>query len=684
MRVATDIGGTFTDLVAIDKKGRLILEKSHTTPPHFEQGVIDVLRKSGVAPESIEAFFHGTTTVINALTERKGAKTALLTTKGFRDVLEIARCNRPDLFNLVFAKPRPFIPRYLRKEAEERVTYDGRILKPLNIADVEAAVAYFKQEGVEAIGVCYINSYANDSHERQTVALIRELWPEVSVTCSGDVTKEWREYERTSTVALNSYVMPVASAYINNLEKRLEETGCACRKYIMQSNGGTTTFDQAKKTPINIVESGPVGGVFGSAILGQMLGEKNLISFDVGGTTAKCSLIDNGEVKVTTEYRIQRTESYAGYPIMAPVVDIVEIGNGGGSIAWIDEAGSLKVGPQSAGALPGPVAYGRGGTEPTTTDACLVTGRLSAANFDNQVDLERVKQAIVDKVGSHFGMDADEAAMSIIRVADSNMLNALKLISVRRGYDPREFTMVAFGGGGPMHCAYLAKELNVRRIIVPVAASVFSAWGMLMTDVRHDYIQTKIRRMNDADINELNGLWDNLVREARAQFAEEGVPEENMVFTFIADMRYLAQEHTVQVIAPPLPWSEEDRRQIIDRFHDTHEHFFTFRLPDTPTEIVNLHLVAYGHLDKPELELIPAQEGPEAEAIKEWRPVYYTEEGWMETPIYARERLGAGAQIAGPAIVEETTASALVCPGQTLTVDPYGNLIIDLEVKHNG
>lgn len=681
MRVATDIGGTFTDLVAVDDQGKTILTKSHTTPPNFEEGVIKVIQKSGVCPQEIKDFIHGTTTIINALTERKGAKTALITTKGFRDVLEIARCNRPDLFNMVFAKPRPFIPRYLRQEVEERVSFDGKIITPLNEDDIRTAVEYFKKEKVEAIAVCYINSYANDEHEKRTVELIRKLWPEVFVTSSIEVTKEWREYERTSTIALNSYVMPVASSYIDNLDRRLKETGCHAKEYIMQSNGGTTTFEQAKQTPINMVESGPVAGVYGSAILGKMIGEKNIIAFDVGGTTAKCSLIDNGEVKVTTEYRIERTESYAGYPIMAPVVDIVEIGNGGGSIAWIDEAGSLKVGPQSAGAVPGPVAYGIGGTEPTTTDACLVTGRLSAENFDNPVDMDAVRAAIQEKVGDAFGMDTDEAAMSILRVAEANMYNALKLISVRRGYDPRDFTMVAFGGGGPMHCAYLAKELNIRKVIVPIAAPVFSAWGMLMTDVRHDYIQTNICRMNEVSAEELNDMWKSLLSQAQEQFEKEGVQKENIVCNYIADMRYMGQEHTVKVNVPPIPWSEETKEEIIQRFHDTHEHFYTFRLTDTPTEIVNLHLVAYGRLTKPELAKIPAQEGAVENAEKEIRKVYFAEDGWMDTPVYLREKLGSGAVLDGPVIVEEAAASAVVAKGQRITVDDYGNLIIETEVQ---
>ena len=681
MRVATDIGGTFTDLVAVDDQGKTILTKSHTTPPNFKEGVIKVIQKSGVCPQEIKDFIHGTTTIINALTERKGAKTALITTKGFRDVLEIARCNRPDLFNMVFAKPRPFIPRYLRKEVEERVSFDGKVVTPLNEEDIKAAVEYFKKEKVEAIAVCYINSYANDEHEKRTVELIRKLWPEVFVTSSIEVTKEWREYERTSTIALNSYVMPVASSYIDNLDRRLKEAGCHAKEYIMQSNGGTTTFEQAKQTPINMVESGPVAGVYGSAILGKMIGERNIIAFDVGGTTAKCSLIDNGEVKVTTEYRIERTESYAGYPIMAPVVDIVEIGNGGGSIAWIDEAGSLKVGPQSAGAVPGPVAYGIGGTEPTTTDACLVTGRLSAENFDNQVDMDAVRAAIQEKVGDAFGMDTDEAAMSILRVAEANMYNALKLISVRRGYDPRDFTMVAFGGGGPMHCAYLAKELNIRKVIVPIAAPVFSAWGMLMTDVRHDYIQTNIRRMNEVSAEELNDMWEGLLSQAQEQFEKEDIPKENIVCNYIADMRYMGQEHTVKVNVPPIPWSEETKEEIIQRFHDTHEHFYTFRLTDTPTEIVNLHLVAYGRLTKPELAKIPPQEGPVENAKKEIRKVYFAEDGWMDTPVYLREKLGRGAVLDGPVIVEEAAASAVAAKGQRITVDDYGNLIIETEVQ---
>jgi len=682
MRIATDIGGTFTDLVSIDEKnGRMVAEKSHTTPPNFEQGVLDVIDKSGLSPESIDTFIHGTTTIINALTERKGGKTGLITTKGFRDVLEIARCNRPDLFNLVFSKPRPFIPRYLRREVAERMNYKGEVVEPLNIEDIESAVKYFKEQEVESIGICYINSYSNDEHERKTAEIIRSLWPEVFITTSSTVTREWREYERTCTVSLNSYVMPTASSYLNNLSKKLESIGFKGKSYIMQSNGGTTTFGQAKEAPINMVESGPVAGVYGSAILGQIIGENNLIAFDVGGTTAKCSLIDNGEVKVTTEYRIGRTDNYAGYPVMAPVVDIVEIGNGGGSIAWIDEAGSLRVGPQSAGALPGPVAYGIGGTEPTTTDACLLTGRLSPGNFDNPVDMEAVKSAIVKKIGEPLGLNADDAAMGIIRVAESNMYNALKLVSVRRGYDPREFTLVAFGGGGPMHCASLARELSITKIVVPVAASVFAAWGMLMTDLRHDYIRTHISPLAETPVEQINDIWKEMQEQAEKQFIDDGITASQMVCQYYVDMRYLGQEHTVKVPIPAVPLKEEDKDIIKERFHEAHEQAYTFRLPNAPAEIVNYHLVGNGGLTPPKLQEIAPQTGDVEEARISTRPVCFNEVGWLDTPVYDRTKLGSRAQFSGPVVIEEKTSSAVVYPGQNVLVDKYGNLIITEEVE---
>jgi N-methylhydantoinase A len=681
MRVATDIGGTFTDLVYVDNDGKVGVAKSHTTPPNFEQGVMDVIEKSGVDQKSIQTFIHGTTVIINALTERKGVKTALITTKGFRDVLEIARGNRPDLFNVRYKKPAPFVERYLRQEVDERLNQKGEVVTALNKEQVKELIAYFKKENVEAIAVSYLHAYKNPEHEQQTVELINELWPEVSVTASHEVTKEWREYERTNTAVLNSYVKPIASKYINRLNDKLVENKADSFNYIMQSNGGTTTFDQAKKTPINMVESGPVAGIYGAAFLGEIIGEKNVIAFDIGGTTAKCSLISNGEVKVSTDYYIEKDDLNAGYPIKAPVVDIVEIGNGGGSIAWIDEGGSLKVGPHSAGAVPGPVAYGQGGTEPTTTDANLLTGRLSPENFDYEVDLESVKKAIYEKVAKVYELSEEEAALGIIRIANANMLNALKLISVRKGYDPRDFTLIAFGGGGSMHAPALARDLGVKKVVVPVASSVFSAWGMLMTDLRHDYIQTYINRLQDVNLQELNNEWNKLETQAMNQYQEENISKEEIIYNRFVDMRYSGQEHTVKVPLANGEITENTISELTKLFHEMHEQNFTFKLVDSPTEIVNLHLTAFGSVKKPELQKLKASNADLVSALKENRNVFYEDEGWVETKVYHRDLLAPNMKIKGPAIVEEPTATTVFYSDQTLTVDTYGNLIIETEVQ---
>lgn len=680
MRVATDIGGTFTDLVYVDESGSVGYSKSNTTPSNFESGVIDVVYKSGLSPNEIDMFIHGSTVVINTLTEKTGVKVGLLTTAGTRDVLEIGRGNRPDLYNFRFQKPAPFVERHLRKEVRERLDAKGKVIAEMTKEDILEALQYFRKEKVEAIAVCYLHAYLNPIHEIETKRLIEEEWPEVAVTVSSEVIKEWREYERTNTTVLNAYVKPVAEQYIDRLSGRLDELEVTDNRYIMQSNGGVTTFDNAKNVPIHMVESGPVAGIFGAAILGELIGEKDIIAFDIGGTTAKCSLITNGEVKVTTNYYIEKTEKTVGYPVKVPVVDIVEIGNGGGSIAWMDELGSLKVGPQSAGAMPGPVAYGNGGEQPTTTDANLFIGRLSEKNFENPVNMDSVKQAIDRYVARPFQTSAEDGAMGIIEIANSNMLNALKLVSVRKGYDPQEFTLVAFGGGGPMHASELAKELGVKKIIVPNASSVFSAWGMLMTDLRHDDIRTYNRKLDGIDLLELNETLAEMQYESARQFSEEGAEQSQVLFIRHADFRYVGQEHSVKL---PIPGGTLEGRQleeIKERFHEAHEHAYSFHLKENEIEMVNLHLVGLGKVQKPVLSRIePHRESNSAP--KEVRSVYFREGGWLAVPVFDRESLGAGFTVAGPAIVEEPNTSTLVIGGQQLRIDPYGNLIIEMGDK---
>lgn len=679
MRVATDIGGTFTDLVYLDEKnGQVATAKVDTTPPHFEKGVIHVLRKAEVDAAAVAFFVHGTTVIINAITERKGAKTGLITTKGFRDILEITRANRPDIYNLYYTKPKPFVPRYLRKEVTERVNYKGEILVPLKEEEVKQVVPELQQEGVEAIAVCFLHSYANPTHEIRCGQIIQELWPEVSVTLSHEVTKEWREYERTSTAVLNSYVKPTAARYLDCLEQELRREGVRGSLYIMRSNGGTATFPSAKGAPIAIVESGPVAGVLGAKALGELIGEQNLISFDMGGTTAKCSLIEGGQVKVTTEYKIEQTRTSPGYPIKIPVIDIVEIGAGGGSIAWIDSVGALHVGPQSAGALPGPACYGRGGDEPTVTDANVITGRINPHYFlggEIPLNVERARRAM-EKVSKALGVSIEEAALGVIRLANANMVNALKLVSLYRGYDPRDFTLVAFGGAGPMHAAALAAELSVKRVLIPVNPAVFSAWGMLMTDLRYDMVQTRIARTDQIDLKELAGLWEQLQEEARTYFTHERIPEEKLVFQRYTDMRYAGQEHTVKVPFPGGQITLQSLKEVERRFHALHEQYYTFRLP-SPIEFVNFHLTAFGTVEKPKVPKLNRKGDPQ-QALKAYRQAQLNSEDWQKVPIYERAHLGTQTTLQGPAIVEEPDATTVIFPDQALTIDAYGNLIIEM------
>ncbi|MBM3482287.1 MAG: hydantoinase/oxoprolinase family protein [Alphaproteobacteria bacterium] len=677
-RLACDIGGTFTDLAFFDDaSGALVVEKSLTTPRDLTRGIEDAIGLAGIKTAGISYFVHGGTTVINAITERKGVKTALITTKGFRDVLEIARGNRPDLYNLRFEKPTPFVPRYLRFEVRERIGPNGATIEPIVLADLDAIIARCKAEKVEAVAIQFLHSYAAPAHEQEAAAYVRERLPGVPVTASHEITREWREYERANTAVLNAYVQPIVLRYFDTLERSLRGRGIDGSLAVMQSNGGTTSFAWAKEHPITLVESGPSAGVNAAALIARLTSEPNVIYLDIGGTTAKCSLIEDGHIKVTTEYKLEWSRTNPGYPVKVPVVDIVEIGTGGGSIAWFDRSGALKVGPVSAGAEPGPACYGRGGTEPTVTDAKFLTGALDPDYFaGGRIKLDRVAaQKAMQKIADGLGCSVEEAAVAVIRVADADMINALKLVSIQRGHDPRDFVLVVGGGGGPMHGAALGRELGVRATIVPRYPGYFSAWGMLVTEPRRDFVQTALTRAGDMTIGRIRSLFDELVKEAEAYFrADEGLKPTDHRYVFGIDLRYLGQEHWVTVPMPTLEGASVEG--ILADFHAAHERAFSFKLDDTPVEFVNFRLTAMATIATPALTPLDEAGRSLKSAHKGTRKVDLGDDGRIEAAVYARDELPAGATLDGPAIIEEASSTTIVHPGQRVTVDKLGFLRI--------
>jgi N-methylhydantoinase A len=678
LRVATDIGGTFTDLVYVTSKGEVGTAKSHTTPAQFEKGVMDVIEAKHISPAEFVSFVHGTTIVINAITERKGAKVALLTTQGFRDIIEIGRGNRPDYFDLEYSKPKPFVPRYLRREIPERISYRGVESKTIDLSKLPEILADFKADGVEAIAIAYINSYANPIHEEVTLQKVKELWPEVSAVASYQITREWREYERTNTAVLSAYVQPIAHRYLDRLTDCLYGAGMTCTPYIMQSNCGVDTVRSARQIPITMVESGPASGVWGAAALGRLIGELNAIAIDIGGTTAKCGLITKGEVKLNTNYLIERTETSAGYPIMVPVIDLVEIGNGGGSIAWVDEFQRLHVGPKSAGAEPGPVSYARGGVEATTTDANLALGCINPNYFCGGTmiaDMNGVNNAL-DKLAATLHTNRQEVARGIVRIANNNMVNAIKLISVNRGHDPRDFTLIAFGGGGGMHACALAKELGIKKVVVPSLSGVFSAWGMLLSDLRRDYLQTQIVDLSSPEgAEQINTSLSMLEERAIQEYAAENIDRSRVHFIRYGRCRYQNQEHSVEIALPGGTITVGQIGAIREIFDSEYEREYTYRLT-APAELVCYHLIAIAEVDKLKPDKHPKTGKKLVDAIKGTREVDFVESGIHQATIYDGSLLEPGMSFTGPAIVEEADTTVVIPPGLPCNMDDFNNYCI--------
>jgi len=672
-RLGTDVGGTFTDGVLLDERtGKIQVSKVSSTPKNPAIGTVQSMETFGIPLEEVTFLVHGTTVVINALIEGKGAKTALITTKGFKDVLEIGRSNRTDMYDALYRRPRSLIPRRLCFEVQERMFADGTVFVPLEIKDLDPIIALLRKEGIESVAVCLLNAYANPKHEEEIGSVLRERYPEATVSLSHSITRRYYEYERTSTTVQNAYVMPVVQGYLKSLEDEIRGRRFKSVLQIMQSNGGIMTSAVAREMPIAMVESGPSAGAIGGAQLAAMIGYTHVITYDMGGTTAKSAIIREGLPETTEQYIVE------GRPILLPVVDMREIGAGGGSIAWIDEAGALHVGPQSAGAEPGPACYMRGGTEPTVTDASLQLAILDPEYFlggkmEISPDLGR---SAIQKVADYFDMSIDEAALGITKIVNINMSGLLQSMTVKRGYDPREFALVAFGGAGPIHAAAIARELNIPTIIVPPFPGVFSAWGMLMADMRHDFGQTYIKLMEGADFDTVTEIYRELDERVKELFKRENIADENIVISYGMDLRYSGQEHTLSVPAPA-ELNGGDRQELEKRFDELHLKVYGHNAPEEPKEIVSLKVMGIAKVRKPMLEVISSgSENPIPEARLGARKVYVGDGKYEGFVIYRRDRLLAGNRVLGPALIEEATATTVVEAGQVCSVDQYSNLII--------
>ncbi len=694
-RVGIDIGGTFTDGTLVDSiTGEVTTSKVLSTPSNPASGFISAVEKllathGNIDPAEIEHVVHATTVATNAIIEGKTAATAFITTEGFRDMLEIARQIRPSLYDLQFEKPQPLVPRQLCYEVPERLNAQGEVITPLDESVVEEVVEQIAKTGVEAVAVCLLHSYRNPAHEQRIGELLRAKLPNITISLSSDVVPEFREYLRASTTVINSSVAPVVSTYLTSIREKLNSSGVTSELLVMQSSGGVYPAEAASDAPVFMVESGPAAGAVAAAALGTSLGSPDVISFDMGGTTAKASLIRNGRPNVTKDYSVggaaqAGTGAFggaSGYPIRTPVVDLVEIGAGGGSIAWVDSGGALRVGPHSAGADPGPVCYRLGGTEPTITDANLVLGRLDPDYFaggDMKLDLEGARNAIKIRCADPLGISVEEAAHGIVEIANTAMVNALRLVSVQRGHDPRDFMLIGFGGAGPAHTVRLAEQAGIPNVLIPLAPGTASALGLLVTDVRMDSSATLIARADSVQPADIAGHFARLENEGAKAHQSAASSSGEPVFERAVEMRYWGQSFELSVPAPnreniDQQWLDE----LCESFHDAHETAYGFRAQDEPVELVNLRLTTVGKIARPNMKKLETTSDDPSPALKGTRPVYFSESnGVTDTSVYDRVKLPAGAQFSGPAIVEEPDCTTVVHPGWSVQVDEFGNLSI--------
>ena len=677
LKLGVDVGGTFTDVCLLDAdSGEVWVEKLPSTVPDqsvaFAAGVDAVLGKAGRTPAAVDFLVHGTTVATNALLEHKGARTALVTTRGFRDVLEIGTQQRPELYSVVQRRAPVLVPRHLRREVTERVAADGSVVTPLDDDEVRGVLAGLAAEGVETLAVCLLFSFMNPAHELRVAELAAEVMPECMVSLSSSVSPEYREYWRMSTTAVNAYVIRPVFRYIGRLEERLRENDVEAGLHVMQSSGGLMTAATTRERPVNTILSGPVGGVVGGTFFGLSAGFRDLVTFDMGGTSCDVATVVGGEPGRTHLKEVE------GYPLRTPMVDIETIGAGGGSIARVGAGGSLRVGPESAGAVPGPACYGKGGRLATVSDADLVVGVLGTDTVlgrDLTLDAEAAYAAVERDVARPLGLSVEDAAAGIIALANTNMRGAIRVITVQKGLDPRAFALVAFGGAGPMHACAVAREASIPRVIVPPHPGITSAVGLLMADIRHSMLASFLAPTAHADFAEAERLFAGLRREAERRLLDDGVPPGSTEFRRFADMRYLGQAYELTIPCDePLDAGGDAVAALVRRFHETHERVYGHHSDEEPTQLVNLRVEGVGHVPRGAWRerIAPRHEHDRR------RPVYVRGEGWMDTPVLDRSRLAAGTDYPGPLVVEQLDTTLWVPPGDVARAREDGTIVVEV------
>lgn len=685
-RIGVDIGGTFTDFVMEDiERGTLTLGKTLTTPADPSDAVIDglerLLAEAGISAGEIAVLVHGTTLATNAVIERTGARTGLLTTAGFVDVLAIGRESRYDYYDLQLELPEPLVPRPLRRGVIERVDRDGTIVTPLDRASLAREVDALLAAGVESIAISYLHSYRNAAHERQTAAHIARVAPQVSVSCSCEVSPEIREFERTSTTVINAYLQPIVERYLRRLDGRLAERGFWGSFQLMLSSGLLTTARLAQQFPTRLIESGPAGGTMLGAFYSRLTGRRNLIAFDMGGTTAKASLIHDGEATVAREFEVGRIERFkrgSGYPVRTPCVDMEEIGTGGGSIASIDKLGQVQVGPRSAGSVPGPACYARGGKEPTVTDADLVLGYLDPDYFlggEMKLHREAAAESIERRIARPLGLSTEQAAWAIHRVANEEMANAFRIHAMEQGRDPARYGLLAFGGAGPVHAYGVARILRSPTILSPASAGVASALGFLVAPIAAEGSQSYMARLDRIDWGRVNEIYTQLEQAGRAFLAESGVKPDEMTVSRSADMQYLGQMHDIAVSIPLGTLGRADESRLREAFYGRYEELFQRVVTRIPVEALTWRVTVSAPAPHLNLRRVPDGSGA---ATKGARPAFFPEAGtYVATPVYDRYAMGSGDRLTGPAIIEERESTLVVGPGARVEIDEFGSLIVE-------